>query len=72
MNLELEVLQQIYVQKIKIFGHVGWLAIKDVNILHQDVSGFACYLNDKYWACLLDIEDVDIFCQDVSIFHALK
>ena len=72
MNLELGVVHPIYVQRITIFGHVGWLAIKDVNILHQDVSGFACYLNDKYWACLLDIEDVDIFCKDFSIFRALK
>ena len=44
MKFELKVIDPIYVQKINIFGHVGWLAI----------------------------EDVDIFCQDVSIFRLLK
>jgi hypothetical protein len=32
MNLELEEVQSVYVQKI-IFGHVRWLAIEDVDIL---------------------------------------
>ena len=26
------------------FGHVKWLAIEDVDIFHQDVSGFSCIL----------------------------
>ena len=41
MNLELEFVQPIYVQKM-IFGHVRWLAIKEVDISSQDVSGFSC------------------------------
>ena len=36
INLELEVEQSIYVQKIMVFGHIEWLAIL------QDVSGFSC------------------------------
>ena len=40
MNLELEVVQPICVQKITIFGHVRWLSIEDVDIFHQDVSDF--------------------------------
>ena len=43
MNLEPEVVLPIYVQKLTIFGHVGWVAN----------------------------EDVDIFCEEVSIFCAL-
>ena len=41
MNLELEVLQSIYVQQIMIFGHVVWLAIEDMDIFRQDVLGFS-------------------------------
>ena len=33
---------------------------------------FFMYLNNEYWACLTAIEGVDIFHQDVSIFHALN
>ena len=32
INLELEVVQSVYVQNITIFGYVGWLAIEDVDI----------------------------------------
>ena len=39
---ELELVQPIYVQKITIFGHVGWLAIADVDIFRQNVLGFLC------------------------------
>ena len=42
MNLELEEVQVIYVQKVTNTGHVGWLAIKDVDIFRQNVSGFSC------------------------------
>ena len=42
MNLELEVVQPIYIHRISMFGHVGWLDIEDVDIFHQDVSGFSC------------------------------
>ena len=42
MDLELEIGQPIYVQKIMIFGHVWWLAIEDVDIFLRDVSGFSC------------------------------
>ena len=41
VNLELEVVQPIYIQKIMNFGHVGWLVIEDVDIFHQHVSGFS-------------------------------
>ena len=44
MNLELEVVQPIYVQKITIFRYVRRLAIEDVNIFCQDVSGSSCTL----------------------------
>jgi hypothetical protein len=37
MILELEVVQSIYVQKIMIFVHVGWLATEDVDIFCHDV-----------------------------------
>ena len=34
-------MQPIYVQKIAIIGHFGWLAIEEADIFHQDVSGFS-------------------------------
>ena len=64
MNLEVEVVQPIYVQKIKIFGHVWWLAI-----FHQGLSGFSCtYITNFGHVRCLAIDDVDIFHQDVSGF----
>ena len=42
MNLELETVQPIYVQKIMIFENVAWLAIENVNIVYQEVSGYSC------------------------------
>ena len=43
IKFELETVQPIYIQKINV-GYAGWLAIEDVNIFRQDVSG--------YWSCL--------------------
>ena len=42
INLDLEVVQPIYVQKITNFGNVGMLNIKDVDIYLQGVFGFSC------------------------------
>ena len=42
INLELEVVQSIYVQKNIISWHVYYLFIQDVDVFLQDVSGFSC------------------------------
>ena len=49
------------------FGHFGWLFIEAVGIFTKEISGF--YIGHVFH---LAIEDVDIFCRDVSIFRALK
>ena len=41
LNLELEVVQPICIQKI-IFEHVGWLTIEDVDIFLQNFSDISC------------------------------
>ena len=71
MNLELEVVQPIYVQKIRVFRHFARLTIEDVDIFHQDVSGFSC-ISITNIGHVTAIEDVDIFCQNISIFHSFK
>ena len=55
------------------FGDVGWLAIEDVDIFHQDDSGFSCTeITNIGHVGRLPIEDMDIFCQNVSIFVHLN